>query len=73
MNWLRVEELALIHEMVIEETGGIQGIINPGALESALHRPFTSLIDIATAPSVAGYRGAVAVRQTRQREVYDEH
>ena len=42
MNWLTQEELLLIHEQVIEETGGEHGIINPGGLESALQRPFTT-------------------------------
>lgn len=36
MNWITLEELILIHERVIEETGGIHGVINPGGLESAL-------------------------------------
>lgn len=43
MNWISVEELLLIHERVIAETGGARGIANPGALESALARPFTSV------------------------------
>ncbi len=42
MKWLRIEELLIIHEMVIKETGGIYGVVNWGALESALRRPFTS-------------------------------
>lgn len=42
MNWITLEELILIHERVIEETGGIHGVINPGGLESALARPFTT-------------------------------
>jgi len=42
LNWITVVELALIHERVIEETGGIHGVTNPGGLESALARPFTA-------------------------------
>ena len=42
MNWITLEELALIHERVIAETGGVHGITNPGGLESALARPFTA-------------------------------
>ncbi len=42
MNWITVLELLLIHERVIDETGGIHGITNSGNLESALARPFTS-------------------------------
>lgn len=42
MNWLTLEEMLLIHEQVIQGTGGVQGIVNPGGLESALERPFTA-------------------------------
>jgi death-on-curing protein len=42
MRWISIEEILIIHELVIEETGGEHGVINPGALESALARPFTS-------------------------------
>ena len=42
MNWISLHELVIIHQRVIEETGGLPGITNPGGLESALARPFTS-------------------------------
>lgn len=42
MNWINLRELVLIHDLVINETGGVPGIINPVALESALLRPFSS-------------------------------
>lgn len=42
MKWIKIEELLIIHEMVIRETGGIHGVVNWGALESVLTRPFTS-------------------------------
>ena len=42
MNWISLEELLIIHEQVILETGGVQGVTNPGGLESALERPFTA-------------------------------
>jgi death-on-curing protein len=42
VNWLTSDELAQIHARVVAETGGIQGITNPGGLESALARPLTS-------------------------------
>jgi hypothetical protein len=35
MNWLSLPELTLIHERVIDETGGVHGVTNPGGLESA--------------------------------------
>ena len=43
MNWITIEELLLIHEQVILETGGTPGILNLGGLESALLRPLTTL------------------------------
>jgi death-on-curing protein len=42
LNWISLEELAVIHERVVEETGGVHGIMNPGGLESAIARPFTT-------------------------------
>ncbi len=42
MNWISLPELVIIHQRVIEQTGGLPGITNPGGLESALARPFTS-------------------------------
>ncbi len=42
MKTLKIEDLLLIHEKVIEVTGGVKGIINPSALESAIRRPFTT-------------------------------
>ena len=42
MNWISLEELVVIHELVIAETGGVHGITNPGGVESALARPFTT-------------------------------
>ncbi len=41
MNWITLEEIVLIHEQVIEETGGVHGIINPGGLESPLGSALT--------------------------------
>lgn len=42
MNWITVEELLLIHARVIDETGGAHGVINAGAVQSALQRPFSA-------------------------------
>ena len=42
MNWITLGELLLIHARVIDETGGVRGVINVGGLESALARPFSS-------------------------------
>lgn len=43
MNWITLLELLLIHDRVLQETGGVHGVTNPGGIESALARPFTSL------------------------------
>lgn len=53
MKWIGRVELALIHGRVIEETGGIPGILNPGGLESALARPFTAFSGKALFPELA--------------------
>ena len=59
MNWITLMELALIHERVIQETGGIQGIMNPGGLESALARPFTSFGGVELFPDVVAKAAAL--------------
>ncbi len=53
MKWISAAELATIHAQVIEQTGGMQGIINPGAVESAIARPFTSFGGVALYPELA--------------------
>lgn len=40
--FLSLEEILTYHQVVIEETGGSEGIINASALESAVFRPQTS-------------------------------
>jgi len=52
MNWITLAELALIHERVIQETGGVHGITNPGGLESSLERPFTKFGGIELFPDL---------------------
>ncbi|RMF76433.1 MAG: type II toxin-antitoxin system death-on-curing family toxin [Planctomycetota bacterium] len=42
MNWLSLPELLAIHADVIDATGGVHGVVNAPALESALARPFTT-------------------------------
>lgn len=42
MNWVTREDLVVIHWHLIQQTGGAHGIVNPGGLESAVARPFTS-------------------------------
>ena len=40
-NFLTIDELLVIHQRLIEEFGGSPGLIDKGALESALMRPQT--------------------------------
>uniref|UniRef100_A0A7V5XF32 Type II toxin-antitoxin system death-on-curing family toxin n=1 Tax=Thermodesulfobacterium geofontis TaxID=1295609 RepID=A0A7V5XF32_9BACT len=42
MNFITLEEILLIHEKVVLETGGIFGILNFEAIKSSLERPFSS-------------------------------
>lgn len=37
--YLEEEEIVLIHNRVVEQTGGLQGIRNPGAVASVAHQP----------------------------------
>lgn len=53
MTWLSAAELVAIHGQVIEQTGGLKGIINPGAVESAIARPFTSFGGVELYPELA--------------------
>lgn len=59
MNWISLAELALIHEQVIGKTGGMQGIINPGGLESALDRPFTAFGGVDLFPDIVSKTAAL--------------
>jgi death-on-curing protein len=52
MNWITLLELVIIPERVIQETGGVHGVTNPGGLESALARPFTSFGGVALFPDL---------------------
>jgi death-on-curing protein len=52
MKWISPTELVLIHERVIEVTGGIHGVTNPGGVESALARPFTAFAGEALFPGL---------------------
>ncbi|MDP2854870.1 MAG: type II toxin-antitoxin system death-on-curing family toxin [Smithellaceae bacterium] len=45
MNWISSFELLLIHEKVIEETGGNKGVLNFGNLKAAVSRPFAAFGD----------------------------
>ena len=40
MNYLSKEQIILLHDMLIKETGGIKGVRDEGLLESAIASPF---------------------------------
>ena len=42
MNWISSFELLMIHEKVIEETGGNKGVLNFGNLKASVSRPFAA-------------------------------
>lgn len=39
INYLTLEEVLLLHDLVLDLTGGMQGIRDHGSLESALAQP----------------------------------
>jgi len=45
LNWISSFELLVIHEKVIEETGGNQGVLNFDNLKAAVSRPFAAFGD----------------------------
>jgi len=52
VNWLTLAEVLLIHQRIIEETGGEGGLLSLDRLESALHRPFTSFSGVELYPDL---------------------
>jgi death-on-curing protein len=40
-----LKQVILLHDKIIEETGGLKGILNMGLLEEALYKPFMGLAD----------------------------
>lgn len=45
MNWISSFELFVIHEKVIEETGGNKGLLNFSNLKASVSRPFAAFGD----------------------------
>lgn len=45
MNWISSFELLVIHEKVIEETGGNKGVLNFSNLKASVSRPFAAFGD----------------------------
>ena len=52
MKTLSKRQVLMLHEQLITETGGIQGLRDEGLLESALAAPFQSYADADAYPSV---------------------
>ena len=52
MKTLRKRQVLMLHEQLITETGGAQGIRDETLLESALYAPFAGFGDTATYPSL---------------------
>jgi death on curing protein len=67
MNWITLLELVTIHERVIEETGGVHGVTNPGGLESALARPFTPFGEVALFVDLVSKVAALIIFSKRAR------
>lgn len=40
-----LKQVILLHDKIIEETGGLKGVLNMGLLEEALYKPFMGLAD----------------------------
>lgn len=59
MNWITIEEVIVIHDEVISETGGPDGLINPAGLESALERPLTCVFGRYLFPDLYSKVGAL--------------
>lgn len=52
-RYVRLVEVLVIHDRLLEEFGGPPGVRDPGALESALHRPQTGYYDDLIAEAAA--------------------
>lgn len=52
MKTLSKRQVQMLHEQLIDETGGAQGIRDEGMLESALASPFQSFGDVDAFPSI---------------------
>jgi death-on-curing protein len=52
LNWISSFELLVIHEKVIEETGGNKGVLNFGNLKASVSRPFAAFGDQELVPDL---------------------
>ena len=59
MKLLSIEEIIKIHEKLIEKYGGSQGIRDQGLIESAVHRPRSTIFGQDAYPSVFDKAAAI--------------
>ncbi len=52
MDYLSAADILAIHDRVIEETGGLLGVRDPGLLESIAHRPKTAFGGVEQFPDI---------------------
>lgn len=52
MKTLNKQQIILLHEQLLTETGGLRGLRDEGLLESALSAPFQSAGDVDAYPSI---------------------
>lgn len=52
MKWISIEEVLLMHVRVIDATGGAHGILNIGAVYSAIQRPMAAFGGESLFPSI---------------------
>lgn len=52
MKYLSINEVLLVHKKIIEQSGGMQGLLNEGALESAVAQPQMTFDGIDLYPTI---------------------
>lgn len=52
MRYLSINEVLLVHKKIIEQSGGMQGLLNEGALESAVAQPQMTFDGIDLYPTI---------------------
>lgn len=60
MSYLTLEEVLVLHELVLDQTGGMQGVRDRGSLESALAQPQMSFGNQELYPELADKAAALA-------------
>ena len=60
MEFLSIEQVVELHDLIVERSGGTAGILNLGALDSALSQPFVTFEGVDLYPALADKLGAEA-------------